>query len=432
IRESLVEKHLNSGTLKSGSALTPDAIAEIKAMPDVTEVRTFRFQEGRVWVGDKAKSASVAAGNLSGMTDRLTAGRVPGEQADELLVSEFILYELGLRSDAEFDAVVGKKVALEIGGVQNTRSMTLARVLSGRFATGEMTKDQAAALEKLTAALPKAIDAFDLTPGERAGLKALIEAKPKTPELPWQSGDTARGEFVVSGVVRPTSREDDKRASPLAAWELRRGNVLLPTDPGERLFMKLEWMKEHGFPMAEVRVKPGGDMPGLVAAIEKMGFTTYSSLKWFNNAKREVTMIAGGLNLFALVALFVAGIGITNTLVTTVVERTREIGILKSVGATRGQVQGIFLAEGTTIGLTGAMMGLALARVLAIPADKWVHSLIQKQTNGEPLVTNTIFVFPWWLWAGGVLFAVVVTTAAAYYPARRAAKIHPIESLRYE
>jgi putative ABC transport system permease protein len=114
------------------------------------------------------------------------------------------------------------------------------------------------------------------------------------------------------------------------------------------------------------------------------------------------------------------------------VERTREIGILKSVGATRGQVQGIFLTEGTTIGLTGAVIGLALARVLAIPADKWVHSLIQKQTNGEPLVTSTIFVFPWWLWAGGVVFAVLVTTAAAYYPARRAAKIHPIEALRYE
>jgi putative ABC transport system permease protein len=346
IRESLVEKHLNSGTLKAGSTLTPEKIAEIKALPDVTEVRTFRSQEGRLWVGDKTAIAFVASGNLSGVTDRLTAGRLPGEQADELLVSEFTLYDLGLRSDAEFEAVVGKKVALEVGGVRNTPSMTLAHALTGRFATGEMTKDQNAALEKLTAALPKAIEVFDLTPGERAGLKALIAAKPKTVELPWQSGEVSRGDFTVSGVVRANTREEEKRANPMAAWELRRGNVLLPTEPGERLFTKLTWAKEYGFPMAEVRVKPGGDMPGLVAAIEKMGYSTYSSLRWFNNAKREVTMIAGGLNLVALIALFVAGIGITNTLVTTVVERTREIGILKAVGATRGQVQGIFLAEG--------------------------------------------------------------------------------------
>jgi putative ABC transport system permease protein len=168
-----------------------------------------------------------------------------------------------------------------------------------------------------------------------------------------------------------------------------------------------------------------------VAAVEEMGFGTYSSLKWFANAKREVTMIAGGLNLFAMIALFVAGIGITNTLVTSVVERTKEIGILRSVGATRGQILGLFLTEGTFIGALGSTLGSLLARGLAIPADKWVLALIEKQADGEHLVTTTVFVFPPWLWVSAVAFAVVVTTAAAYYPARRAAGIHPIEALRY-
>ena len=191
IRESLVQKNLHSSTLKAGALLTPEKIAEMKALPDVDDVRTFRSSEGRVWVGDRSAAGLAVAGNLSGMADRLTAGRLPGEQADEALVSEFVLYELGLRSDAEFDALIGKRVGIEVGGVHNTKSMTLARVLTGRFGAGEVTRDQAAALDKLTAALPKAIDAFDLTPGERAGLKALVEKKGPA-ELPWTRRGPAR------------------------------------------------------------------------------------------------------------------------------------------------------------------------------------------------------------------------------------------------
>jgi putative ABC transport system permease protein len=182
---------------------------------------------------------------------------------------------------------------------------------------------------------------------------------------------------------------------------------------------------------ADVRVRPGGNLQTTVDAIEGMGYRTYSGAKWFAAAKREVTLIAAGLNLFAMIALFVAGIGITNTLVTSVVERTKEIGILRSVGATRAQVLGMFLAEGAFIGLVGSLLGLALARGLSVPADTWVHGFLKKQMEEDKVLSSTVFAFPWWLWVGSVVFAVVVTTAAAYYPARRAAKIHPIEALRY-
>src|SRR5207253_5071737 len=118
--------------------------------------------------------------------------------------------------------------------------------------------------------------------------------------------------------------------------------------------------------------------------------------------------------------------------VTSVVKRTREIGILKAVGATRGQVLGIFITEGAAIGILGAVLGLALARTCAIPADRWVLNMIEGQMGGDRMLTQTIFVFPWWLWAGSLGFAVFVTTAAAFYPARRAAGIDPILALRSE
>jgi len=113
------------------------------------------------------------------------------------------------------------------------------------------------------------------------------------------------------------------------------------------------------------------------------------------------------------------------------VERTKEIGILRAVGATRRQILGLFLAEGAFIGIVGSVVGLALAGGLAIPADAWVQGILRQQMEEEKFLSTTIFSFPWWLWIGSVLFAVGVTTVAAFYPARRAAKIHPIEALRY-
>jgi putative ABC transport system permease protein len=287
-------------------------------------------------------------------------------------------------------------------------------------------------LLKLRSVLPHKLDAFDLSAAEKLELQKLLEAPPEPKyERPGESGKVVSGEFRVCGVVRVLTHEERKKQTPLDAWELAGGDAFLPAETGDSLNGQLPWVKGRGVYSADVRVRPGGDLPGTVQAIEAMGYKTHSGAKWFAAAKREVTLIAAGLNLFAFIALFVAGIGITNTLVTSVIERTKEIGILRAVGATRGQIMSLFLLEGALIGLLGAGLGLALAWGFAVWADDWVKGLIAGQMGDRPMLTTTIFEFPGWLWAGAVAFAVGVTTLAALYPARRAAKIHPIEALRY-
>jgi putative ABC transport system permease protein len=278
----------------------------------------------------------------------------------------------------------------------------------------------------------RSLPAFDLTKEEQTDLlKLLASAKESGDESGSYSSETAKRTYRVCGVVRLYTREERKKLTPLDSWELQNGHAFLPPATGAKHFGQLPWVKGRGFNRADVRVTPGTDLPSTVAAIEDMGFKTHSGAKWFAAAKREVTLIAAGLNLFALIALFVAAVGITNTLVTSVIERTREIGILRAVGATRGQIMSLFLLEGAIIGLLGAAMGLALARGLAAWADEWVQGLIQGQMDGREMLSTTMFIFPWWLWATSVVFAVGVTTLAALYPARRAARIHPIEALRY-
>jgi putative ABC transport system permease protein len=434
IREALVKKYLEETIRKPPVLLTAATLAAITRLPEVREVRTTRSSGGRVWLGEHSAPGMVVAGNLSSLGDRLVAGHLPETgDAREAVVSEFTLYELGIDSDSGFEAALGRTVSIDVGVVRNAQPMALARALTGRFPGDDLSRSQAFALHRLTEQLPGSLDKFDLSPAERAALKTLLDKKPDSNEQRRpDSGKFVSGEFHLVGIVRYPTKEERKKTDPLSPWEFRDGTVFLPSGSGEDLFRQLPWLNVQGFYQAEVWVKPGGDMPGTVNEIEAMGFQTMSALKWFASAKKEVTLIAGGLNLFAFIALFVAGIGITNTLVTSVVERTREIGILKAVGATRGQILGIFLTEGAAIGLLGSTLGLVLARLLVIPADGWVHRMIEGQMMGQKMLTETIFVFPWWLWAGAMGFAVVVTTAAAYYPALRAARIDPILALRYE
>lgn len=434
IREALLDRYRTRAP-RVPKLLTPTDLSAIAQLPGVAEVRTYNSGGGHLWADgtDKPVSVSTTSGPLAELAPRLIAGRLPdAPDADQVVVSEFTLYQLGICDDDDLERMINRPVRLEIGGVRNAPSFALARALIGHQPQEELTRGQMRVLEKITTALPRKIDAFDLSAEEKAELQKLLEppAEPRE-ERPGDSTKTASGTYRVCGVVRILTHAEQKKRNPLESWELTHGDTFLPPATGTKLFGLLPLVKEEGVLSADVRVTPGGDLPGTVAAIEAMGFRTHSGAKWFAAAKREVTLIAAGLNLFALIALFVAGVGITNTLITSVIERTKEIGILRAIGATRGQVMALFLLEGTIIGLGGAALGLALARGLAAWADDWVRGLIQGQMDGDRMLSTSIFVFPWWLWVGAVCFAVGVTTLAALYPARRAAKIHPIEALRY-
>lgn len=434
IREALIRKYMEETVHKPPVMLTSDKLAAIAALPDVREVRTVRSASGRVWLGERSITGPAVAGNLGTIAERLIAGRLPTDDANEVVVTEFALYELGIQDDAEIEAILGQAVQVDVGGVQNAQPLAMARALTGRLPGDDLSRTQALALGKLAEQLPRSLDKFDLSASDRAALKMLLEKKPDpNSDRRVTSGRFVSGEFRICGVVRILTKEERKKSDPLTPLEFRQGTIFLPASSGERLYQQLPWLKDQGFYSAEVWVKPGSDLNNTVNAVEAMGFESTSALKWFGAARREVTLIAAGLNLFAFVALFVAGVGITNTLVTSVVERTREIGILKAVGATRSQVLGIFLLEGTVIGLLGSLLGLGLARLLAFPADRWVHQQIESQLMGtRPMLTETLFAFPVWLWVASVAFAVLVTTAAAFYPARRAANIDPILALKYE
>jgi len=129
-----------------------------------------------------------------------------------------------------------------------------------------------------------------------------------------------------------------------------------------------------------------------------------------------------------MIAIFVAALGIINTMIMSILERTREIGIMKAVGAGDGDVRAVFVVEASVIGFLGGLFGYGLGWAVSRLINRIVNYFLARQ--GVPAIDY--FAFPWWLFLGALAFAVAVSLAAGLYPARRAARVDPVMALRHD
>jgi putative ABC transport system permease protein len=177
-----------------------------------------------------------------------------------------------------------------------------------------------------------------------------------------------------------------------------------------------------------VRAKSPSQVEAIEASIKNMGFSTFSLLDATNNLRLFFTIFDLLLAIFGSLALAVATLGIVNTLVMAILERRREIGILKALGAADLDVKQLFFVEAGVMGLLGGIFGVCMGWLIG-RAVTWGTNLYLQRQNLPPA---HVFSVPWWLVLGGIAFAVVVSLAAGLYPATRAAHLNPVEALRYE
>ncbi len=177
-----------------------------------------------------------------------------------------------------------------------------------------------------------------------------------------------------------------------------------------------------------VRVKNPELVKGAEDAIKKMGFATFSLLDTTRNLQLFFSIFDILLGIFGSLALAVATLGIVNTLAMAVLERRREIGIFKALGADDRDIKQLFFAEAGIMGLVGGALGLALGwligRALTFGANIFLHL--------RHLPSVQLSVIPLWLILFAIVFSVLVSLAAGLYPASRAARLDPVKALRYE
>jgi len=161
--------------------------------------------------------------------------------------------------------------------------------------------------------------------------------------------------------------------------------------------------------------------------IKAIGLNASSFTDSFNQFKKLFLVFDLALAIVGMIALVVATLGITNTMIMSIMERYREIGIMKALGASDEDIRQVFLVESAIIGFVGGIGGVLLGKFVTVFINKLVNIYVIKQAG----TVLAFFHFPFWLVLSAVIFSVLISTIAGLYPANRAAKIQPVEALRY-
>ncbi|GFP29108.1 putative ABC transport system permease protein [Candidatus Hakubella thermalkaliphila] len=189
-------------------------------------------------------------------------------------------------------------------------------------------------------------------------------------------------------------------------------------------------IEKEGYAYLDVYVESVEKVDEVTREITGLGYTAFSMKQQFSFLNIFFNIIKAIFGSMGAIALLVAALGIINTLVMSIYERFREIGIMKAVGASNDDITKIFLLEAAAIGLVGGIGGILVGwgagELIDLAAVYYLNTI-----SLEP-VEVSLFYVPLWLVFFALTFAVLVGVAAGIYPARRASSLDPLDALRHE
>ena len=244
---------------------------------------------------------------------------------------------------------------------------------------------------------------------------------------------------LLSGAASPLSRETYEfpilgvtDITPFGGEaNLTETAVLIPPGPArgiKRLPISSIWdlfrMRDGkvGYSAVTVKLDSLADLNAVRTGIREMGFATFALADQFDQITRAFYFMDMVLAAVGMIAIVVAALGIVNTMVMSILERFREIGIMKAVGAGDRDIRKIFFFESGAIGLAGGAAGCALGWATSLVVNRIVNFYLARQ--GVPHVDY--FAFPVWIFLGAIGFSLLVSLVSGIYPARRAARVDPV------
>jgi len=185
----------------------------------------------------------------------------------------------------------------------------------------------------------------------------------------------------------------------------------------------------EGYDTAVVRVSDPVKLTEVRQKLTELGFGSFSIVDELDQIRTVFLIIDSVLGLLGGISLLVASFGIANTMIMSILERTREIGIMKAIGAEDREIRLIFFVEAAVLGVVGGVIGVVLAWGIDGAANRLAYRFILKPQGASFI---DFFELPLYLSLGAILFALVVSILAALYPASRAARIDPVRALRHD
>lgn len=196
--------------------------------------------------------------------------------------------------------------------------------------------------------------------------------------------------------------------------------------------MMISELEEHvvvtEFDRAQVRVASNEFLDPVEATIVEKGFRVTALSKTVDQATKIFQGLQFVLAAFGGIALVVSAIGMFNTMTVTLLQRTKEIGIMRTIGASPFDIKLLFVAESIVVGFLGGMVGMTIGVVLGLLMNFGLNQLATS-FGGQAV---TLFYFPLWFLTFIAVFSAVVGYLTGIFPARRAAALNPLDAIRYE
>ncbi len=205
-------------------------------------------------------------------------------------------------------------------------------------------------------------------------------------------------------------------------------NALIPGQPTDRSGKPYRDIK---YSQLIVDVDESDNVEEVLQTIQEMGYRAEANKEWLEEIEKETLIIEAVLGGIGAVAMLVAAISIANTMTMSTYERTKEIGVMKVLGCTLGNIRSMFLAEAAFIGMLGGVIGIGLSFGLSVLANQVIAPTIIGEYADLGLGAH-ISVIPFWLVMAAILFSTLVGMIAGFFPAQRATKLSPLAAIRNE
>lgn len=405
-----------------------ERLAELEAIEHVESVVPSIGYGAELWLGGKSSNVSFRSTTTDDRSfpRALVAGRsIASNGAAEVLIHELLAYDLGFQDEADLGQLLGATVRLKatIGGLYV--GSTLEHLSAGQL---KLTSEEKRKLDEVIRSLPVVAEQLNLPDDLQQLLKKAFATPAESPPTSsLKPRQISTGDLTVVGIYRSSTEEEHQT---LHEYFGHHDEVMLPVDVARAFFRQTPNYDKAGYQHVVIRVDEERHVRSVVEQLRSQKHNFHSLVEIVEHLQRQYGLMLWSMTALGTVALLISALGVTNTMLMSVLERTREIGIMKAVGARDGQIQAIFLTEGVFVGFVGAAVALAGAWGASRFANSWIQQIVSKEAN-QP-VDDQLFLFPWWLIAGIFVVTLTVTLVAAWLPARRAARIPPVIALRHD
>ena len=413
--------------------LNDAALTEIAALPGVASVEPNIDLTTYVRANKRSLLRQVGGALVPNGATRfktyLAGGMISSPEADEAVVDESFLRSFGFENPQDAVGQTLELLAPGDGGAEKAGDGEEASERKGADAKEKAGTENEAerggddeGLSFFGLPLEEAASEADPASGLAVRTFRIVGVLKTEVEPSAQGNRQFRGMMPVSSIYIPL---------PAArAWADRYRNSI--SEVAFRLARQSGMIKDdeaEGYAMAVVRVTDPDVLPEVQRRLNELGFSSFSIVDQLKELRTVFLILNSALGLLGGISLLVASFGIANTMIMSILERTREIGIMKAIGAEDREIKLIFFVEAGLIGLMGGVVGSLAAWAIDAVANRLAYKFVL-QPRGVSYVD--FFALPPYLWLSAILFAGAVAILAALYPAARAARIDPVKALRHD